>query len=228
VYDGGHVEANCTDINKATFSYNAAIYTQGAAFMYNFTESDEWKDRLDNLIDATIDEFFPDDIAFEVNCETHQGACSPDMLSFKGYVHRWLAVVTQIAPHTQEKLRPILRTSAEAAARQCTGGESGRACGFYWSGGEFVDVAVDKTSGAGEAMNVLAAVSSLLIDEADPPATNTTGGISQGNPNAGGAGNNGQEPLKPITTGDRAGAAILTILILGGAISMFVWMSMFE
>lgn len=36
VYDGAHVENNCTDINKATFSYNAAILLQGAAFMYNF------------------------------------------------------------------------------------------------------------------------------------------------------------------------------------------------
>jgi mannan endo-1,6-alpha-mannosidase len=36
VYDGGHVEKNCTDINKATFSYNAAILLQGAAFMYNY------------------------------------------------------------------------------------------------------------------------------------------------------------------------------------------------
>lgn len=36
VYDGGRVQFNCTDINKATFSYNAAIMTQGAAFMYNY------------------------------------------------------------------------------------------------------------------------------------------------------------------------------------------------
>lgn len=36
VYDGAHVDRNCTDINKATFSYNAAVMLQGAAFMYNF------------------------------------------------------------------------------------------------------------------------------------------------------------------------------------------------
>ena len=39
VYDGGHVGKNCTDINKATFSYNAAILIQGAAFMYNFVST---------------------------------------------------------------------------------------------------------------------------------------------------------------------------------------------
>lgn len=36
VYDGGHVEKNCTDINKATYSYNAAALLQGAASMYNY------------------------------------------------------------------------------------------------------------------------------------------------------------------------------------------------
>lgn len=35
-YDGAHVAKNCTDVNKATFSYNAAVLTQGAAFMYNY------------------------------------------------------------------------------------------------------------------------------------------------------------------------------------------------
>ena len=39
VYDGGHVEKNCTDIFKAQFSYNAGILVQGAAFMYNFVRS---------------------------------------------------------------------------------------------------------------------------------------------------------------------------------------------
>lgn len=36
IYDGGHVEKNCTDISKAQFSYNAAVFLQGAAFMYNY------------------------------------------------------------------------------------------------------------------------------------------------------------------------------------------------
>ena len=36
IYDGAHVETNCTDINKAQFSYNNAVYLLGAAHMYNF------------------------------------------------------------------------------------------------------------------------------------------------------------------------------------------------
>lgn len=36
IYDGAHVETNCTDINKAQFSYNNAVYLLGAAYMYNY------------------------------------------------------------------------------------------------------------------------------------------------------------------------------------------------
>lgn len=35
VYDGAHLP-DCTDVNKAQFSYNAAMLMQGAAFMYNY------------------------------------------------------------------------------------------------------------------------------------------------------------------------------------------------
>jgi glycosyl hydrolase family 76 len=33
------VEHNCTDINKAQFSYNNAVYLLGAAYMYNYVSS---------------------------------------------------------------------------------------------------------------------------------------------------------------------------------------------
>lgn len=227
VYDGAHVEANCTDINKAQFSYNAALLLHGAAFMYNYTDGNgPWKDRIEKLITGIQRDFFPDNIAYELPCEGRHGACTADMLSFKGYVHRWLSVVTQVAPFTRDTILPMLRTSAEAAVKQCTGGSTGRRCGFYWSEGVFVDPAVDKTSGAGEQMSVLAAVSSLLIDQANPPVTNLTGGTSKGDPNAGSGSRDGPEPLAPVTTGDRAGAAILTILTLTSSIGAWAWMSL--
>ncbi|KAL7930777.1 glycoside hydrolase family 76 protein [Trichoderma chlorosporum] len=229
VYDGGHVEHNCTDINRATFSYNAAILTHGAAFMYNYTDGSEvWRYRVDRLLDSLLTRFFPDGIAYEIACEPRQGACSTDMLSFKGYVHRWLSVVAQIAPHTKDKILPVLRKSAQAAVKQCTGGESGRRCGFYWSSGQFVDPAVDRTSGAGEAMSVLAAVSSLLISEAHPPVTNTSGGISKGDPNAGHGGDNGQLEWKPIGAADKAGAVIVTLILLGSVAGTFIGICFFD
>lgn len=226
VYDGGHVEHNCTDVNKATFSYNAAVLLQGCAFMYNYTEgSDVWRGRIEKLTEAILRDFFPNNIAFEVPCEGRQGGCTADMLSFKGYVARWLSVVTQIAPFTADTILPVLKQSAQAAVKQCTGSATGRRCGFYWGTGAYVDTAVDKTSGAGEAMNVLGAVSSLLIGETDPPATNETGGISKGDPNAGNGGGSLGNELPPITTADKAGAGILTAILLGGLLSATCWMS---
>lgn len=35
IYDGANVDDNCTDINKAEFSYNNGVFALGAAYMYN-------------------------------------------------------------------------------------------------------------------------------------------------------------------------------------------------
>lgn len=163
--------------------------------------------------------FFPNNIAFEIACEEHN-TCTTDMLSFKGYVARWMSVMTQIAPYTATQILPILKTSAEAAVKQCTGQSNQRTCGFKWSTGTY-----DGTIGAGQQMNVLAAVSSLLISEAKVPVTNTTGGISKGDPNAGSHSDSLLVQETPITTGDKAGAGILTFLVLASASGIFGWMS---
>lgn len=220
VYDGGHVEENCTDINKAQFSYNAAVLIQGMAFLWNMTEDEKWKDRINKMTDRTIEVFFrEDEVAYEVSCEPKY-SCSTDMYSYKGYLHRWLTQAGQLAPFIVEKTRPVLRSSAEAAVAQCTGGETGRECGFGWSSGKF-----DGKVGAGQQMNVLAAVSALLVDNADPPVTKDTGGTSKGNPDAGRRGGSSDIQHREITTGDKAGAGILTALLLGAATGTLGWMS---
>jgi mannan endo-1,6-alpha-mannosidase len=142
------------------------------------------------------------------------------MLSFKGYVHRWLATATQIAPYTRDTILPVLASSTRAAVNQCVGGASGRVCGFNWASGQY-----DGTEGAGQQMNVLSAVSSLLIGKARAPVTNLTGGTSIGDPNAGSKSDDFLRHDIPVTTADRAGAGILTVLILASALGAFGWMS---
>ncbi|KAG5997640.1 hypothetical protein E4U52_003519 [Claviceps spartinae] len=229
VYDGANVKDNCSVVVKAQYSYNAGVVVQGAAFMYSHTKDDKWKNRLDKLLAALLSSFFPNNIAFELPCEgmNGKGICTPDMLSYKGYVHRWLAVVAQLAPHTKETISNTLRVSAQAAIRQCTGGSSGRECGFYWNYGKFVDPAKDKTTGAGEYMDVLAAVLSLLTENSDLPLTNSTGGTSKGSPNAGGK-DNGEKTKKPITMADRVGAGIITAVVLFVMGVLFIWMSFLD
>ncbi|KAI0006835.1 glycoside hydrolase family 76 protein [Xylariaceae sp. FL0662B] len=218
VYDGGHVPQDCHDINRQQFSYNAAVLLLGAAYMYDYTNhAKEWEERVSGLVGGIERVFFPNGTAFEASCET--GVCTTDMLSFKGYLHRWLAVTTQVAPFVKSRIMGVLRSSTEAAVKQCTGGDNGRMCGFHWSTGVY-----DGRTGAGQQMNVLAALSSLLVDAADKPLTNSTGGTSKGDPNAGAGKATGLTQDTTVTTGDRAGAGILTALLIGITLASVVWM----
>jgi len=36
IYDGAHVENNCTEINRAQFSYNNGVFALGVAHLYNY------------------------------------------------------------------------------------------------------------------------------------------------------------------------------------------------
>merc|ERR1712137_654101 len=89
--------------------------------------------------------------------------------------------------------------NAAAAAQQCSAGKGG--CGLRWWRGGVNDGEV----GVGEQMSALEVMQNLLVDQVSGPVGLDTGGISEHD---------------PITTGDKAGAAILTIVVfavfLGG------------
>jgi len=190
--------------------------------MYNYTNGSEiWKGRVDGLLASTLKTFFPNNIAYEVACEPKL-TCTTDMFSFKSYLTRWMAATTKVAPYTYDTIMPALKTSAQAAAKQCNGGANGRTCGLSWSKGVW-----DGTQGVGQQMAAMSVlyVNLLPLEDVAPPLTNATGGTSQGNPNAGSQSVANPEALKPATAGDRAGAGIVTTLVLVGATGMFGWMS---
>lgn len=202
VFDGAHVEHDCRDINRAQFSYNAAVLLQGAAFMYDFTGGEAvWARRVDGLLGSMLRSFFVppfgDDesdkrIAFEPACEgggsnVPADGCTGDMLAFKGFSARWMAATAQLCPWTRDTIMPVLRASAEAAVRQCIGEANGRMCGMHWSSSRY-----DGTVGVGQEMNVLSALMVLLGDE---PADSYGGrGDWQGE-----VGNAVQPPRAPLT-----------------------------
>ena len=75
-------------------------------------------------------------------------------------------------------------------------------------------------------MSALAVIGATQIDSSMVPLTANTGGSSKSDPNAGNdAPHTPEDEFKkhPITTGDRAGAAILSILIIGAIIGISVW-----
>lgn len=174
--------------------------------------------------------FFPNDTATEVCCElVDHVQCNTDQLSFKGYLHRWMATTTQIAPVVYDQVFQILKTSATAAITSCGDGVdnghgvSTATCGFRWNMGSY-----DGNTGAGQQMNVLGALVSMLVaaepQKAAPPVTNSTGGTSVGNSNAGNQPNILQPPA-PVATKDQVGAGLLTALVMTSLLSMVVWIN---
>lgn len=230
VYDGAHFSGgNCSDIDKTTWTYNAGIMLHAAAVMYNITEKESWKTVIDGILATTQEKFFDKDtnVVSELYCEG-AGQCGIDQQTFKGYLLRWLAATTQMAPYTYDTIQPWIKASAAAAAKVCTGspekgfsGIAGTACGFSW-----VATAFDGMVGVGPQMSSLSAIMYPLVDgTTSTPLTNTTGGTSKGKDNAGNTDEKSKLPqLKDITTGDRVGAGILTALMLTSLIGGCVFL----
>lgn len=221
IYDGAHIEDDCTNLTPYQWTYNAGAFLLGAAAMYNYTADSDpnanpvWRERVDGLLHGTAIFFTGDkkDIMTEVACEGVH-LCDLDQQSFKAYLSRWLAATTKWAPWTYNYIKSLLDASALAAAQQCTGGGNGRMCGLMWANnsGQW-----DGTVGVGQQMAAMEVVLGTMIKNLDAPVTNSTGGTSTGNPDAGteaaGAidGLSAMDLMRPITKTDVAGAYILTV-----------------
>lgn len=149
------------------------------------------------------------------------------MFSFKSYLTRWLAQTTMIAPYTTSTILPVLKTSAVAAAKQCSGGSNGRTCGLSWSKG----TDWDGTQGVGQQMAAMSVIFTTLLQFDNsapiaPPLTNSSGGTSTSNPSAGASSVSDPGHIKPATAADKAGAGILTALVLASITGLFGWMSL--
>lgn len=217
-YDGSDDSINCTQVNHIQWTYNAGVFMLGAATMWNITGDDVWKTRTAGIINGTSI-FFSNDVPnvmYEVACETN-GKCDVDQRSFKAYLARWMAATTKVAPWTHDLIMPKLKASAQAAAKQCSGGTDGKTCGLKWT----TNGVWDGSYGVGEQMSALEVIQSLLIDQVSGPLTNETGGTSKSNPSAGSHSETSPLIFSPTTTGDKVGAGFLTtiilIMILGGA-----------
>ncbi|KAI2607031.1 glycoside hydrolase [Hypoxylon fragiforme] len=196
VYDGAHMDS-CTDVNKLQLSYTAAMLLEGSAYLYNLTSDDDWKERIDGLLDRILMTFFENGVALETSCEKGN-RCNTDMLFYKGIMLRRLASAMEMAPYTAARILPVLKSSAKAAAAHCTGGDNGRMCGFRWTSGHF-----DGETGAAQQADVLSALLAVIDVHS-----------------AGGSGNgSGKGFDMPQGTGARAGmsvSAFVGALLAGG------------
>lgn len=153
--------------------------------------------------------------------------CNTDQRSFKAYLSRFMAYTYQMAPFTQEWILPRLQASAKAAAATCNGGENGTTCGMAWVkqtyDGSPYGIAV---GGVGEHLAVMEVLQSNLIQTASPLVTADKGGTSKGNPSAGTTTRDPNDLVQtdPTTGGDKAGAGILTAIVLGLLLSLTYWL----
>jgi mannan endo-1,6-alpha-mannosidase len=178
--------------------------------------SSVWRERVEGLLNHT-DIYFQNGIMYEQACEQVNtvGTCDTDQQSFKAYLSRWMAATTKIAPFTAAYSLPLLASSATAAALQCDGGTDGTTCGEHWTDKS----TYDGIYGLGQQMSALSVIQSNLITQAPELVTNDTGGTSVGNA-AAGSGSSGDSAtvITPATGADRAGAGILTALLLAGVL----------
>jgi len=159
----------------------------------------------------------------EIACEP-QGTCNNDQPSFKAYLARWMAATMQLADFSTDYISTKLQASGKGAAAQCSGGTDGNTCGRTWSSPTY-----DGKAGVGEEMSALSVIQANLISKVAAPVTQAKGGTSKGDASAGSQGDNPGSSQLPsydtsvITTGDKAGAGILTAVVLGSLLGCVWW-----
>lgn len=199
----------------------------------------DWQKQTESLLKATDEPFFNLDGAKNKNtmresaCEsrppfTNPPTCNTDQRSFKAYMSRFMGLTYQLCPSTRDFIMERIRASAIAAVGSCTGGDDGQTCGLSWLRGGYdgSPYGIAK-GGVGEHMSVMEVVQNLLVNNATPLRTQNAGGTSKGNAAAGSSGGLNTADLKqtaPTTTGDRAGAGILTTICLGSLLGLTYWL----
>ncbi|KAI9154960.1 Mannan endo-1,6-alpha-mannosidase [Paramyrothecium foliicola] len=232
VYTGISVEDDeCGEPEEVSFSSETAILAQGAAYMYNHVAdkilrmqtdgSDTWRERVSLLTDILLSKFFSKDgILEESFCEPE--VCNLDLITMRSFTARTLTHIVELAPFLGDKINPVIKTSGEAAAKQCTRTDSDEPCGFVWTTDKYL---VSKSSGVGEQMNALAAISNLLSLPGDKPSEKgspqeSTGGEGSSTDPAEetptGAGSPPAESTEPSGAGHNAISGMLVLVLVSG------------
>ncbi|KND93093.1 Mannan endo-1,6-alpha-mannosidase DCW1 [Tolypocladium ophioglossoides CBS 100239] len=169
IYDGVDIKTSCKQVNKVSFTYTSGVFMYGAAVLANHTGKQEWADRADKLLDGAGWFFSTDsnskNVMMEAACEPYD-KCNYDMITFKGYLSRFMWQTSVMVPGMRDKIESLLIPSAKAAASVCTGGKDGHQCGMKWYGGSY-----DNKPGLGPQMCALETIQGLLIHESAPPLT---------------------------------------------------------
>jgi mannan endo-1,6-alpha-mannosidase len=219
VFDGANLDENCTHIVHLEWSYNIGIMLGGAAYLYNFTEDPFWLTVTSRFVDGSKD-FFRNGIMYERACQDG-GNCNNDQRFFKGVFARCLGLTALLVPDLYSEVMPLLETSAAAAVQSCSGGFDGHTCGLNWEASGW-----DGLYGLGEQVSALETIQSVLVPISPAPLTQKDEGVAAGDIEAGlsSSSTNLLDHGMDIKSGDRAGAGIITAVILFAITSGSIWM----
>lgn len=221
LYDGAKINPDnqsCDYVTHLKWSYNFGVFITGAAYLYDHTKDTKWLDRINEIWTASKF-FFDGTIMAETTCAPDK--CNNDQRSFRCLFARSLSLVSVIVPEMREKFNPYMDDSAVAAAQSCSGDGDSYTCGLNWA----VD-GWDGKYGLGEQMSALETMLYVIYDDHPAPYTSDNGGTSESNPEAG---LNVQTTMVnrnklDITSGDKAGAGVLTAVVLGLMLGVSIWM----
>lgn len=132
VYDGAHTPDCNIDYDTTSWSYNYGVYLASAAYLYDFTKDDKWKDRAVKIMKRSIDLFQKQGIMTEISCQP-DGDCNNDQRAFRGLFSRHLGLASSLIPSAKLDIQDFLEKSAKGAATSCSGGTDGVTCGQDWT-----------------------------------------------------------------------------------------------
>ncbi|KAF4764999.1 hypothetical protein HAV15_003922 [Penicillium sp. str.  len=216
----------CSLPDNTQWTYNYGTYASGAAYMYAYTNDSKWLNITTSLVDAIFTTFaLPKHggVITDWNCEA-SSRCYLDANGplFKGLTVSWLADIALIIPELKDTILPKLQISAEGAAKSCTGNNE-NLCGNHWYGGYDGQNSMENAISGSQ---IMSAVMLKFLGSSSKPVSTATGGNGTSDPNAGTRKTSGPATLAPITTGDKAGAGILTAFFvcvtIGGLVFLFM------
>ncbi|PGG96035.1 hypothetical protein AJ80_09880 [Polytolypa hystricis UAMH7299] len=246
IYHGTDEQGNCSYINRLQWSADTGLFLGGAAHMYSLEKPADkqspsdaaktWQSRTESLVNI-VDSLFAknNNVLTEVACEGN-GKCNVDQKAFKGILARALGATRVLDSGTQDKITPILRDSAKAAARECEGDDDGKKqmeCDLVWEKDDGDDSDDDDddddaklrrddhhNEGLGEVLSALQVVQANLAGSVKEPGTaDTTKTTTDGK---GGNDDGDDDDATPSSTGSAPNSTDSNAAVGGMEVSMLV------
>lgn len=178
------------------------------------TGAKNWTDAVQNFVNSAsvFLESNTSSVLVESACESI-GKCDNDQRAMKGVFARSMARAALASPVVKDSINKILSTSAQAAAKACTGEGENVKCPFEWTSGKTGTTATAKDGHLGEVFNALEVIQGLLYPSAKALLTNNSASTGNSTQNGGAS---GSSPGKPAQTANSAGAVAVNMLAVLG------------